>query len=330
MAAQPSPAAGHALVTGGAGFIGSFLAEQLLRSGHRVTVLDNCATGRQANIAHLEADPHFTFIAGSILDEMLLESLIKQADAVYHLAASVGVKYVVENPVLSISTNTRGTENVLRLSCAHNRRVFIASSSEVYGRSRDLPFREDGELVFGPTGVSRWSYACAKALDEFLALAFHKQDGLDVRIGRLFNICGPRQTGAYGMVIPRFVEQALAGAPITVHGDGTQKRSFTYVEDAVTYIIGLMDAPGTAGGVYNVGSANNIAIRDLAVLIRTMTGSLSEIVLVPYAETFEKGFEDVENRIPDTARLKTVCPAVTPLTLEAILAKTIAYHRGKA
>jgi UDP-glucose 4-epimerase len=317
------------LVTGGAGFIGSFLAERLLDAGHTVRVLDDLSTGDRTNIAHLEGRPGFRFIAGSIMDELLLEGLVAEAETICHLAAAVGVKFVVENPVRSIITNTRGAENVLRLAAARGRRVFIASSSEVYGRSRDLPFREDGMLVFGPTQVSRWSYAASKAVDEFLALAYAKESGLDVRVGRLFNICGPRQTGAYGMVIPRFITQALRGEPLTVYGDGLQKRSFTYVDDAVTYIAALTASDAARGGVYNIGSGNTVAILDLARMIKALTASSSAITFVPYAETYEKGFEDMENRIPDTTRLAAVCPDVQPLGLEEILRRTIAFHRER-
>ncbi len=316
------------LITGGAGFIGSFLAEALLEQGHTVYVLDNLSTGSRGNIEHFLGNERFLFTAGSIMDELLLENLIKKSDTVYHLAAAVGVKYVVENPVLSISTNSRGTENILRLCSSHRKTVFVASSSEVYGRSTSLPFKEDGELVFGPTQVSRWSYACSKALDEFLSLAYYKEEGLDVRVGRLFNICGPRQTGAYGMVIPRFISQAVSGEPITVYGDGTQKRSFTFVRDAVAYIIGLGESDSSAGEVFNIGSANNTSIKDLAAAIKERTGSSSQIRFIPYEETYEKGFEDIENRIPDTSKLKSVCPDIEPLTLDEILEKTIEYHRG--
>jgi len=316
------------LVTGGAGFIGSFLSETLIKQGNRVTILDNLSTGSRKNLAFLSDNERAECVVGSILDEMLLENLIKKADTVFHMAAAVGVKYVVENPVLAISTNSRGTENVLRLCASGNKRLFVSSSSEVYGRSRDLPFRENGELVFGPTQVSRWSYACSKAMDEFMSMAFFKEDGLDVRVGRLFNICGPRQTGAYGMVIPRFIRQALSGEPITVYGDGTQKRSFTFVQDAVSYIISLTEAEQTMGEIYNIGSGNNISIHELAVKIKEMTESSSEIVFLPYEETYEKGFEDIEDRIPDTSKLKSVCPDINVLSLDEILGTTIEYHRG--
>jgi len=318
----------EALVTGGAGFIGSFLCEHLLERGYRVTVIDNLSTGDKRHIEAPAAGGKIDLHVGSILDELLLERLIKRADVVFHLAAAVGVKYVVENPVAAISVNTRGTENVLRLCTSHRKRVFIASSSEVYGRSRNLPFREDGELVFGPVQVSRWAYACSKVLDEFMALAFHKEDGLDVRIGRLFNICGPRQTGAYGMVIPRFIGQALRGDPITVYGDGTQKRSFTSVHDAVRYIASLTEQADTAGEIVNIGSRNTISIHELALMVKRMTGSASEIVFIPYERTYEKGFEDVEDRIPDLTKLHSLCPHVRPARLEAILEETIEYHRG--
>ena len=316
----------NVLVTGGAGFIGSFLCEQLLELNNSITILDNLSTGNKENVSPLLKEEAIDFHVGSILDELLLESLIKKADTIYHMAAAVGVKYVVENPILSISTNTRGTENILRLCASYGKRVFIASSSEVYGRSRDLPFREDGELVFGPTQVSRWSYACSKVLDEFMSMAYHKEDGLDVCVGRLFNICGPRQTGAYGMVIPRFIQQALSGEPITVYGDGTQKRSFTSVKDAVSYVIALTDQKETAGEIYNIGSSNNISIYELAQNIKELTQSSSEIVLIPYEDTYEKGFEDIEDRIPDTTKLQTACPGITPLSLEEILQQTIEYH----
>lgn len=316
------------LVTGGAGFIGSFLSEKLIEQGKRVTILDNLSTGSRNNISLLSDNGQAECVVGSILDELLLENLIKKADAVFHMAAAVGVKYVVENPVLAISTNSRGTENVLRLCASADKKLFVSSSSEVYGRSSDLPFRENGELVFGPTEISRWSYACSKAMDEFMSMAFFKEDGLDVRVGRLFNICGPRQTGAYGMVIPRFITQALTGKPITVYGDGTQKRSFTFVRDAVSYVISLTESEQTRGEIYNIGSGNNISIYELAVKVKEMTGSRSEIVFVPYEDTYEKGFEDIEDRIPDTSKLKSVCPDIDVLSLDEILKTTIEYHRG--
>lgn len=316
------------LVTGGAGFIGSFLCERLIGQDNSVALLDNLSTGSKANTAGFITKGNAVFHMGSILDEALLEDCIASTDIVYHMAASVGVKYVVENPLISITTNTRGTENVLKLCALHGKKVFIASSSEVYGKSSELPFREDGNLVFGSTHISRWSYACSKVLDEFLSLAYFRKEGLDVRVGRLFNICGPRQTGAYGMVIPRFVTQALAGDPITVYGDGTQKRSFTSVHNAVSYIIALTEHEQTAGEIYNIGSGNSISIGELAAKIREMTGSRSEIVYIPYEETYEKGFEDIQDRIPDISKLQAVCPDITPLSLDSVLGKTIEYHRG--
>lgn len=330
MSEKTDKAGQNVLVTGGGGFIGSFLAEKILERGDSVHILDDFSTGRKENIDHLSSCSRVTITQGSILNEELLEGIIKEVDVIYHLAAAVGVKYVVENPVLSICTNTRGTENVLKLASLHQKKVFIASSSEVYGRSTHIPFKEDGELVFGPTMVSRWSYACSKALDEFLGLAYWKERSLDVRIGRLFNISGPRQTGAYGMVIPRFITQAMGHEPITVYGDGTQKRTFTYVGDAVAYIINVTERKGTCGEIFNIGSSNTISINDLAEKIKKMVRSTSEIVFIPYEKTYEKGFEDMQNRIPDTTKLKRVCPEVKPLSLEELLQKTIECHYGNS
>lgn len=295
-----------ALITGGAGFIGSHLAEELLDRGHEVVALDNLSTGSLHNIAHLRQNAAFTFQYGSILDTVNLACLIEQADCIYHLAAAVGVMHVLEQPVASLETNARGTENVLRLAADHGKKkVVLASSSEVYGKAAKVPFCEDDDMVLGPTTVSRWGYACAKAFDEFLGLAYHQQERLPVVILRFFNTIGPRQQGRYGMVVPRFVAQALAGKPITVHGDGQQQRSFTYVKDVVRAVVAISLAPAAEGQVFNVGSDQEISVNSLAELVRRVLASDSQIVYIPYSEAYGPGFEDPRRRLPDISKIRS-------------------------
>ena len=315
------------LITGGAGFIGSHLADQLLREGHRVLVLDNLSTGAIANIAHLKNHPRFHYTIDTVTNEPLLAELIDQCDVVFHLAAAVGVKLIVEAPVHTIETNVHGTEVVLEHANKKKKLVLIASTSEVYGKSADVPFREDADLVLGATSRHRWAYACSKMIDEFLALAYWKERKLPVIIVRLFNTVGPRQTGRYGMVIPTFVRQALAGQPITVFGDGEQSRSFTYVGDVVRGVIALIDEPRAVGHVFNIGNGREISIGELASKVRTMTGSRSEIVSIPYDQAYEAGFEDMPRRVPDISKINQLVGYEPTVELDEILTRVIEYVR---
>ena len=295
-------AAGRDLVTGGAGFIGSHLAEALLDRGRAVTVLDDLSTGSAANVRHLTGREGFRFVTGSVCDAPMVLDLVRGHERVFHLAAAVGVKLVIDRPVRTIETNIAGTTNVLTYASVLGRPVVVASTSEVYGKSRDLPFREDGDLVLGPTCKRRWAYACSKLADEFLALAHRIETGLPVVIARLFNTVGPRQTGEYGMVVPTFVGQALRGEPLTVFGDGEQKRCFCDVADVAPALADLMACADARGEVVNVGSTEPITINDLARLVVTVTGSRSGIVHVPYDDVYPRGFEDMAVRLPDIAR----------------------------
>lgn len=294
----------HYLITGGAGFIGSHLSERLLREGHTVTVIDDLCTGAIHNIQNLKTRRGFNYIIDSIFNRPLLAELIDDHDAVFHLAASVGVRLIVESPVRTIETNVKGTEIVLELANKKKKKVLIASTSEVYGKSIKIPFCEDDDLVMGATQKGRWSYACSKAIDEFLALAYWKEKRLPVVIVRLFNTVGPRQTGRYGMVLPNFVRAALAGQPLTVFGDGTQSRCFCHVSDTVGALAQLIDLPQAVGQIFNVGSAEEITIGELATLVKTMTGSASPIQYVPYDEAYEEGFEDMHRRVPDIGKIR--------------------------
>ena len=294
------------LITGGAGFIGSHLAEALLARGDEVAILDDLSTGSIDNIEHLKGTPGFRYVIDSVMNEPLLAEMIDGCDVVFHLAAAVGVRLIIEAPTRTIETNVGGTEVVLRHAAKKRRKVVVASTSEVYGKSADVPFREDADLVLGATSKHRWAYACSKMLDEFLALAYHAEKQVPVVIVRFFNTIGPRQTGRYGMVVPRFVAQALSGEPITVYGDGTQSRSFTWVGDVVRALLALVDHPGAVGGVFNVGNGEEISIRALAERIRTLTGSASPIVTIPYDEAYEAGFEDMPRRVPDIGRIRAL------------------------
>ncbi len=313
----------RALITGGAGFVGSHLAERLLADGHEVFVLDNLSTGSMDNIVHLKDQPRFHYTIDDVMNEGVLAELIDCADVVFHLAAAVGVKLIVEAPVHTIETNVHGTEVVLKHANKKKKLVVIASTSEVYGKSADVPFTEEADLVMGPTVKHRWAYACSKAIDEFLALAYWKEKKLPVIIVRLFNTVGPRQTGQYGMVIPNFVRQAVAGQPITVHGDGTQSRSFTYVGDVVAALIKLVREPRAIGEVFNVGNPTEITINDLAEKIRQMTHSASPIVLIPYEQAYEKGFEDMRRRVPDITKIQRLIGFSPSVQLDEILEKVI-------
>jgi UDP-glucose 4-epimerase len=317
------------LITGGAGFIGSHLSEALLDLGHKVLVLDNLSTGSIENITHLKGRAGFEYVIDTVNNEPLLAELIDRADVVVHLAAAVGVKLIVEQPVHTIETNVHGTEVVLKHANKKKKLVVIASTSEVYGKSNDVPFREDSDLVLGPTPKHRWAYACSKAIDEFLALAYWKERKLPVIIVRFFNTVGPRQTGMYGMVIPNFVRQALAGEPITVFGDGTQTRSFSHVGDVVQALLKLIEEPRAIGEVINIGNTQEISIRALAERIRELTASKSPIKLVPYDEAYESGFEDMPRRVPDLAKLQRLVGFAPRYALDDILTHVIEYFRKK-
>ena len=315
------------LITGGAGFIGSHLAEELLRRGHEVYILDDLSTGSIANIQHLKTHAKFHYVIDSVMNRQLTAELIDIADVVYHLAAAVGVKLIVESPVRTIETNIQATEIVLSLANKKKRPTFVASTSEVYGKSMDFPFREDGELVMGATTKGRWSYACSKAIDEFLAVAYWKEKKLPTVVARLFNTVGPRQTGQYGMVVPNFVRQALAGHPITVFGDGKQSRCFSHVADVVRALIGLMETPEAYGNVFNIGSAEEVTILDLARRVREAAQSKSEIEFVPYEKAYEEGFEDMPRRVPDTTKVKALIGWQPTIALPQILSDVVEFYR---
>ncbi|MEJ2705692.1 MAG: SDR family NAD(P)-dependent oxidoreductase [Sedimentisphaerales bacterium] len=294
----------RALITGGAGFIGSHLAERLLKEGHHVSVIDNLSTGSLKNIEHLKGHRDFTFVTGDIRCTELMTVLIESSDVIFHLAAAVGVRLIAEDPVRTIETNIGGTEIVLDIANKFGKRILIASSSEVYGKSEAVPFREEDDLVLGSTGLSRWAYACSKAIDEFLGLAYHRQYGLGVVICRFFNTIGPRQTGQYGMVVPRFIQMALADEPVLIYGTGKQTRCFCYVADLVEAVIGLMNSEQAAGRMYNIGTSEEIAIEDLADKIVEMTGSKSKKQFVPYEVAYGRPIEDMMRRVPSTERIR--------------------------
>jgi UDP-glucose 4-epimerase len=315
-----------ALITGGAGFLGSHLAEALLARGDTVYLLDNLSTGSIDNIEHLKGRPGFQYTIDSVMNEPVAAELIDRADVVFHLAAAVGVRLIVESPVNTIETNVHGTEMVLKLANKKKKRVLIASTSEVYGKGNAVPFREDSDLVLGPTTKGRWSYACSKAIDEFLALAYAKEKRLPVVIVRLFNTVGPRQTGRYGMVIPNFVKQALLGHPITVFGDGRQSRCFTYVSDVVGALVRLAEHDGAVGQVFNVGNDHEeITILDLARRVKERAGSRSEIQLLPYDQAYEEGFEDMPRRLPDLTKVRALLGYEPQVHLDEILERVIDY-----
>jgi len=318
----------HVLITGGAGFVGSHLSDALLESGHQVHVIDDLSTGSISNIAHLKDRAGFSYTIDTINNEALLAEHVDRADVIFHLAAAVGVKKIVEEPVATIETNVHGTEVVLRQANKKKKLVVIASTSEVYGKSTAVPFTEEHDLVMGPTHKHRWAYACSKAIDEFLALAYFKEKRLPVIVVRLFNTVGPRQSGQYGMVIPNFVRQALLGRPITVHGDGTQSRSFTYVGDVVRALIALAEEPRAVGQVFNIGHGEEISINALAEKVKAMTASQSEIVRIPYDQAYESGFEDMPRRVPDISKIRALVGYEPRVGLDRILEEVIASMRA--
>lgn len=314
------------LITGGAGFIGSYLAEALLKKKRKVVIIDNLSTGNMENINHLKGNKNFSYYIDTIMNKPLMKRLIENSDITYHLAAAVGVKFIIDNPLESIQINVRGTELVLELANdLGKKKVILASTSEIYGKNKDgkTSFKEDDDRILGTTSISRWSYSCTKALDEFLALAYYREKKLPIVIVRLFNTCGPRQTGRYGMVVPRFIKQALLNQPITVYGDGTQTRSFTYVDDVVNAVIRLSEHPHAVGEIFNVGNSKSISINELAEKIKRMTNSKSVIVHIPYEKAYEKGFEDMRYRQPDITKIKGLIGFKPRVSMENMLKKII-------
>jgi UDP-glucose 4-epimerase len=319
------------LVTGGAGFIGSHLADRLLELGEEVFVIDDLSTGSFKNVGHLQDNPRFHLVVDTVLHEAVMNELVLKCEHVYHMAAVVGVKLIMNRPVETLETNVKGTEMVLRLANRHKRKVLIASTSEVYGKVMDNGdcglLSEDTDRLMGATTKRRWAYACSKALDEFLALAYFEEKKLPVIVARLFNTVGPRQTGQYGMVIPNFVQKALIGKPIIVYGDGSQSRSFTHISDVVDALIGLMAEPVAVGQVVNVGGTQEVTINDLAVMIKKMTGSASEIEYIPYDKAYGPGFEDMQRRCPDITRIKKLIGFEPKVDLRGIIQSVIDYYK---
>lgn len=307
------------LITGGAGFIGSHLAELCLREGHSVTAVDDLSTGRRENIAPLLTNPDFTFVNESILNEVVLDRLVNEAEVVIHLAAAVGVKMIVDDPVRGIEVNVQGTHHVLKSAGRYNTKVIVASSSEVYGKGVKIPFSESDDILLGPSSVSRWSYAASKMVDEFLALGYARQYGVPAIVVRLFNTVGPRQTGAYGMVIPRLTTQALRGEPLTVYGDGNQQRCFCDVRDVARALLGLAGEPRAVGQVFNVGGREEVSIAELATRIIAVTESASTLTYVPYTEAYNTDFEDIRRRVPNIARIEGLIGWTPRIPLDTIL-----------
>lgn len=316
------------LVTGGAGFIGSHLVDRLMANGGHVTVLDDLSTGRIENVQAHRGHARFRLVQDSVLNADLVDHLVREADVILHLAAAVGVKYVLEHPLHSLRVNVRGTENVLEAADRHkSRRVLLFSTSEIYGKSPSVPFKEDADRLLGPTTVHRWSYSIAKAIDETFSLAYHEERGMPVVIVRAFNTCGPRQRGRYGMVVPRFVDQAIRHQPITVYGDGTQSRCFCHVLDVVDAVEALLGCEEAVGEIFNVGSSEEVSIIQLARRVREITESRSDLVLVPYAEAYEPGFEDMSRRIPDLRKIREFVGYVPKRTLDDILHAVVDHRR---
>jgi len=319
----------RALITGGAGFIGSHLAEALLRLGWKVEVIDDLSTGQIDNIAHLKNIPGFSYVLDSVMNRSTLMELVDRADFIFHLAAAVGVRLIVEQPVRTIETNIKATELILELCARKHKPVLLVSTSEVYGKSERVKFNEEDDLILGATSRSRWCYAASKIIDEFLAKAYYKEQGLPAVVLRIFNTIGPRQTGQYGMVVPRFVRQALSGKPITVYGDGKQQRSFTWVGDVVGAMIELIQQRRAYGEVFNVGHTKEISIRELANLVKEMTHSSAEIVFVPYNQAYEEGFEDMRRRLPDLSKVESIIGYKPTMNLRELLGQIIAYERER-
>jgi UDP-glucose 4-epimerase len=317
----------RALITGGAGFIGSHLAEKLLADGQEVYIIDDLSTGSIYNIQHLKENPHFHYTIDTVMHEPVLAELVDSCDVVYHLAAAVGVRLIVESPIRTIETNIKGTELVFKWAAKKKKKVLMASTSEVYGKSERIPFTESDDLLLGPSFKGRWSYACSKLLDEFLGLAYWREMSLPVVVARLFNTVGPRQTGQYGMVIPRFVKQALANAPITVYDDGQMVRSFSYVGDVVEALETLMHHPESNGQIYNIGNPAPITIEKLAQRVIELTDSTSHIEFIPYSAAYTEGFEDIRERVPNISKLNELIGYTPKVDLDGILVRVIDYFR---
>jgi len=315
------------LITGGAGFIGSHLAEKLLSKGYEVFVIDNLWTGKLSNVSSIQNNPNFHLVVDTILNESVMNELIFKVDQIYHLAAAVGVKIIMDHPVETLETNVKGTEVVLRLANKFKKKVFIASTSEVYGKHRDHKLREEDNRVMGSVKKRRWAYACSKTLDEFLALAYYDEKKLPVVIGRLFNTVGPRQTGQYGMVLPNFVQSALLGKPILVYGDGNQTRSFAHVYDVVEVIIKLMETPEAEGEIFNIGNDEEITINELALKVKQMTNSSSPIEHIPYELAYGPGFEDMERRCPDISKIRNLLSYEPKYNIDMIIQSVIEYFK---
>ena len=318
------------LITGGAGFVGSHLADKLIGEGHEITVIDDLSTGRYSNVAHLEDTERFRLIIDTVLNEKIMEELVRETDRVYHMASAVGVKLIMERPVRTIETIFRGTDVVLGFCSRYRKRVLIPSTSEVYGKGASIPFKEDDDLLTGATDKHRWAYACAKTLDEFLALAHFKETRLPVVVVRLFNTVGPRQTGQYGMVVPRFVHSAIKNEPIQVHGDGTQSRCFGHVHDIVEGLAKLLDAPECFGQVINLGNSEEVSIKALADRAIALTGSTSEIQFVPYEEAYGEGFEDMQRRVPSLEKAKRLIGYQPTRSLDDIINDVANEYRNEA
>lgn len=320
----------HALITGGAGFIGSHLTERLLAAGHTVTIIDDLSTGRFKNIAALESNPHFRYAIEDIRNIHVMDRLVSECDVIFHLAAAVGVQKIISEPINTIEINVGGTEVLLKTARRYRKKVLLASTSEIYGKGVRFPFHEDDDRLIGPTTRSRWSYATSKAIDEFLALAYHKEVGLPVVIFRLFNTVGPRQTGQYGMVLPRFVQAALRDEPLKVYGDGQQTRCFCNVRDVVEAIYALSETPQAIGQVYNIGSQEEVTIGELAERVRSRSKSASEIQLIPYEQAYEAGFEDFRRRVPSLEKIQGTVEWEPTTSLDDTIDQIIHYYREEA
>ncbi len=318
------------LVTGGAGFIGSHLADRLIQGGHTVTVLDDLSTGRYDNIAHLDGHPHLQLVVGTILNEHLVDKLVERCDGIYHLAAAVGVELIIKRPLESLMTNIRGSEIVLEMAHRYRKKVLIASTSEIYGKNVNGPLREDTDRILGSPLKSRWSYSTSKAVDEILAFTYWREKGVPTIIVRLFNTVGPRQSGAYGMVLPRFVAQALAGGPLQVHGDGKQSRCFLHVKDAVGALVNLMGHPGAIGEVFNLGSQEEVTIEALAKRVIRITKSASTVGYIPYEAAYEEGFEDMPRRLPDISRIRALIGFEPTIPLDQIIESVVEEMRDRS
>jgi len=320
----------HYLITGGAGFIGSHLSDKLIGEGHKVTVLDNLSTGKYENVKHLEGNPDFRLVVGTILDEFLVDKLVERCDAIFHLAAAVGVELIVNHPLESLTTNIKGSETVLEMAHRYHKKVLITSTSEIYGKNTQGPLKEDQDRILGSPLKSRWSYSTAKAVDEMLAYVYWKEKNVPATIVRLFNTVGPRQSGAYGMVVPRFVKQALHNEDITVYGSGKQSRCFLHVRDVVDALPKIIENQKAYGQVFNIGSQEEITIEGLAQKVIEITGSRSKIVRIPYEEAYEEGFEDMERRVPDTTKIRDLIGFKPTADLKTIIEDVVKYIKEKA